>query len=475
MNFSYARTLFLFVFVFVFLAFVPFSAHSADEPTGSGCDSTSNGRYESPYEMCSSGSKAYNAARSLALSKNSPDYPGYVICQGPEDAHGYKRYSCRYRSGIDFWVLRYFPANCPSGTVWFESEKDCLQPCSDRNPATGSEGLYGRWTPYSENRQSCRSGCIWRPESDLERKTSQVCGSSGQCGDSLVLTRNVWMYSGAQCPTENPPPPPPEEPEKEPGCTPASSGQTFCMMPNGDSCHSVPGGRTVCWKSGEQGQKTDGPNTQEKKNGNQTPNPPEGSSTVSSTTVTTTTNNNSSNTTYNNYTTNNGGPAGSTNAGQSADSNGKPTGGTSSPGGNENGEDDGKENGSTGGGDCETPPVGSGDAALAQIATQTWQTRCVIESRNKELDSDAESLAGASDGLEGVSVSDIYDESSLDFSQISESLLGGSSGTCSFGVSLQLMGKPIELPPEFWELASFIRMLIIALAYIWVAQQLSSD
>lgn len=448
-------------------------AHSADDPTGSGCNSTSNGRYDLPNEMCSSGSSAYNAAHSLALAKNSPDYQGYVICNGPEDAHGYKRFLCRYRNGIDYWVVRYFPANCPEGTEWFDSEKDCLQPCNSRNPTTGSEGLYGRWTIYTPNRESCRSGCIWRPQQDLERKTSQVCGPNGQCSDAQVLTRNVWIYSGPQCPAENPPPPPPEEPEKEPGCTAASDGQTFCMMPNGDSCHSVPGGRTICWKPGEQGTKTDGPTTQSHFNGQEIPNPPPGSTHISTTKTETTKNNNTSNSTTNNYTTNNGSPAGSTNSGQPTDANGKPKSGNSTPGGTEGDKEDGKENGSTGGGDCATPPVGSGDAALAQIASQTWQTRCVMESRNKEQDDQANALAGEPDGLEGVQESDIYGDGPVfDPSGISETLLGGGVGTCSFNVPLQLMGKPIDLPPEFWTLAGWIGMLITAAAYLWVAHQL---
>jgi hypothetical protein len=41
-------------------------------------------------------------------------------------------------------------------------------------------------------------------------------------------------------------------------------------------------------------------------------------------------------------------------------------------------EGSGRGNTSTGGGDCNTPPRSSGDAILAQIAFQTWATRCAV-------------------------------------------------------------------------------------------------
>lgn len=47
--------------------------------------------------------------------------------------------------------------------------------------------------------------------------------------------------------------------------------------------------------------------------------------------------------------------------------------------GNGSGEGSGNGNTSGGGGDCSSPPSSSGDAILAQIAYQTWATRCAIE------------------------------------------------------------------------------------------------
>lgn len=47
--------------------------------------------------------------------------------------------------------------------------------------------------------------------------------------------------------------------------------------------------------------------------------------------------------------------------------------------GNGPGEGSGNGNTSGGGGNCASPPSSSGDAILAQIAYQTWSTRCAIE------------------------------------------------------------------------------------------------
>src|SRR5690606_28360031 len=51
-----------------------------------------------------------------------------------------------------------------------------------------------------------------------------------------------------------------------------------------------------------------------------------------------------------------------------------------SDGGNLPGEDDGTS--ATGGGDCSTPPIVSGDAALNMVANQAWATRCAVEAGN---------------------------------------------------------------------------------------------
>lgn len=62
-------------------------------------------------------------------------------------------------------------------------------------------------------------------------------------------------------------------------------------------------------------------------------------------------------------------------------------------------EGSGRGNTSGGGGDCNTPPRSSGDAILAQIAFQTWATRCAIEGT---ANSGAGTGSGSGDGGEGV-------------------------------------------------------------------------
>lgn len=71
------------------------------------------------------------------------------------------------------------------------------------------------------------------------------------------------------------------------------------------------------------------------------------------------------------------------NPGQSGDGTGEDgsstCGGANQPACNGNNEGSGRGNTSGGGGNCDTPPRSTGDAILAQIAFQTWATRCALE------------------------------------------------------------------------------------------------
>ena len=69
--------------------------------------------------------------------------------------------------------------------------------------------------------------------------------------------------------------------------------------------------------------------------------------------------------------------------------------------GNGSGEGSGNGNTSGGGGNCASPPSSSGDAILAQIAYQTWATRCSIEGAkdgNGNLKTTQGSGTGGGDG-----------------------------------------------------------------------------
>lgn len=264
---------------------------------------------------------------------------------------------------------------CPAGLEWFESEQKCLQPCLDRNPSTPPN--YGYWTLSSAGTSMCKSGCSFSRGDVLETRGFQVCGS-GQCTAAGSQVRAVWSYNGAKCDAQPNDPPPPNDDDVS--CTPATANQTYCIRPNGENCYTASSGRMICWKPAEQGTKTDGPTTQTNNADDEQPNPPPGSQHTSTVKTSTSTTTNTTITTTNTYTTTSGAPAGSTNQGTAVGADGKPVSGGGTGTGDGTGEDDGNTAG--GGGDCESPPITSGDAILGMVATQTWATRCAVEAGN---------------------------------------------------------------------------------------------
>lgn len=323
------------------------------------------------------------------VSSNKGQFP-YVAdnCTFNVNAARYTAQLCKAQglcTGVNelYGVFYYYSNTCPAGTEWFESEQNCLQPCLDRNPTTPPN--YGYWTLSSAATSMCRSGCSFSRGDVLETRAASVCGTgsaAGQCTAMSSQVRAVWSYNGAKCSSQPSDPPPPKD--DEPSCTPATANQTYCVMPNGNNCYTASSGRMICWAPSEQGSKTDGPVTQTSNNGNQSPNPPPGSEHTSTVTNTTSTSSNTSNTTINTYTTSSGASAGSTNQGTSVGSDGKPTsGGTGTGGTGTGGDGDGQDdNTASGGGNCDTPPITSGDAILGMVATQTWATRCAVEEGN---------------------------------------------------------------------------------------------
>ncbi len=144
----------------------------------------------------------------------------------------------------------------------------------------------------------------------------------------------------------------------------------------------------MCWAAGQTGTQTDGPIAQKRDAGTQpiAPNTqlPSGDTLVTTgnpQTTTSTVTNNTTNSTQNittvvqNYQTQNGTSAGGgapgTDTGQNADGSGSGS-----------GSGEGNGNGASGGTNCETPPIVTGDAALGMVATQTWATRCATEAGN---------------------------------------------------------------------------------------------
>jgi hypothetical protein len=123
------------------------------------------------------------------------------------------------------------------------------------------------------------------------------------------------------------------------------------------------------------------------------------------------------------------------------------------------------------GGCSAPPPACTGSKVLCSIAERERQRKCQEDQRLTEFNSSLESDAAADDGTEGISVDDIWGDGDLPTTaNLSTSLFGGSVSTCPFEYTYG--GRPVELPSQFWVLASFIRLLLLAAAYIWIAQML---
>lgn len=463
---------FAFTLVALFLSF-PASVNAQNHDTSLCLNSDIRGAGEDgPVVYCDTPEQAHTGILNLinAQDRNSPKAtPVYGDCGS------FKCYTASIFNGVSMRsAQRLIVGGCPAGTEWFESLGKCDKPCSARNADLGGVNQPIKWADSSADQ--CIAECKYSIVSDYQTK-NVVVSYGGQTSPAGTRYGGRWEYTGDRCPIPQSKPKEDEKPKQE--CTPATYGQTYCITPDNKECYSASTGRTICWGPSEQGTKTDGPTIQEHMPGQQTPSAPPNTTYNSTTTVTTNVNNNSSQTTTNNYTTNNNSPAGPSNNGEPANNNGEPTtpynpypGGNNGTGnGSGNGNSNGNDNASSGGGDCASPPVSSGDPLLAQIASQTWATRCAISDRNKQQDEQAESLKNADDGLGTVNESGIFGEGSDITGQLSESLIGGGGGQCATGWNL--MGKPIELPDGFWSLASWIGMLIVALAYLWAAVLLS--
>lgn len=204
-------------------------------------------------------------------------------------------------------------------------------------------------------------------------------------GQGGSLVSGMFEYTGESCgkSAENPEPAPdklkPDPPPQE--CVTYSSGQTFCQKRDGQQCYTTSNGRQNCWNPGETGEKTDGPVLQ-KRNAGPTEVPPQNLQLPSgdslqksgqSVTDTTTKGGTTITTTTTNYMTTNGTNASGGGTGKDSGEKGDGTGAS--------GEGDDKGSAS-GGGDCDTPPITTGDPVIGMVATQAWHTRCAVEAGN---------------------------------------------------------------------------------------------
>lgn len=229
---------------------------------------------------------------------------------------------------------------------------------------TGCEGLSNltgaqSWT--GGNGQACSGGCAYEPV--VQAGGTTIDGKSYWVTDSSGL-KPTGQACGADEISES----------KAPGDCEPVPGQTLCVKKDGSLCATASNGKKLCWQPRETGTKTTGDTVGIKQAGSAHSAPnlqlPSGdvlvkdqdtkgvSTTIQSggqsTTVT-------SNVTT--YKTQNGTDAGSGDQSDEAD-------------------EDKNGNSASGGGDCKTPPVVTGDQALGMVATQAWATRCAVEAGN---------------------------------------------------------------------------------------------
>lgn len=117
--------------------------------------------------------------------------------------------------------------------------------------------------PWYSEPSTCIGGCKVQGQS--------FTGTSGGVKTYGMRSRT---YTGETCapsrPSDGIAPPDPsqeKEDEKQPKpdeCTALGNGQTGCQKPDGDYCATASTGKTFCWKPGEQGDKSDGNDSQNK-------------------------------------------------------------------------------------------------------------------------------------------------------------------------------------------------------------------
>lgn len=222
-------------------------------------------------------------------------------------------------------------------------------------------------------RAPCAAGCEYKMESGFQVPNHPL---------GHVQT-GTFRYTGAACAAGDPEGQTPPEKVKE-RCGAGSNafaGRNSCIKDNGEECITASTGKAICWKPGETGEKSDGPEQHRRTAG-----PSEPPSNVQlpngdnlnrqGTPTTTTTNVTTGGTTINNITTTT--TIYTTEHGTNAPGPNNPP---SNPGG---GGDDGEEQqgSSTGGGNCESPPITTNDPVGGMIATQAWATRCAVEAGN---------------------------------------------------------------------------------------------
>lgn len=224
----------------------------------------------------------------------------------------------------------------------------------------------------------CDKGCKVNP--NLDRDSDFTLKEQGNA-NAISIRSGTWKPSGAVCsPLDGE-----QKPEKKDEfCHTTSSGHKVCKSKDKTCVTTQSGFRTCASDTGNtkghietnkgrtEATSISAPDTP--------PSPPinrpgeDWQQTGNSTNITNNTKN-TGNTTNNYY--NNGKPNGNDTV--PGDGSGPGAGGSNGGGNGEGEGGEGQGNSATGGGDCKTPPVVTGDAALGMVATQAWATRCAVE------------------------------------------------------------------------------------------------
>lgn len=170
--------------------------------------------------------------------------------------------------------------------------------------------------------------------------------------------------------------------EKPQECTALGNGQTACQKPNGDHCATSSTGKTFCWQPNETGDKKDGPDAQTKSEKGKSVDPPpsvdptkeyqrkEGHQQTACI--------NNTCTTYNvtNFTETGKGNAKNSSGDNSPDGSGN-TSGNGAPGkGSGGGQNEGEGDSATDSGNCQAPPMCTGDTLKCLHLRYTWKNQC---------------------------------------------------------------------------------------------------
>lgn len=357
-----------------------------------------------------------------------------------------------YNAGCGYF---YYTGGCPAPLEFNDFTNSCDVACSSKSPLGPTVGLL--------QSEVCVDGCKY---SGLP--SFQVSVESGPPGAIDFGGFEGFTPTGAYCAAGSP-----NTASPDPECAPIN-GQTVCVRADGQHCaKSSTRNKYFCWKPGETGEKTDGPEMS-KTNAGDTPIPPSLSLPSGDTLVpmgdsyTTTTIDNSvgstSTSTTHQYGTQHGTDAGPGNPQGEGGSDG-PGKGDGSGG---DGEGDGKGS-MTGGSSCADPPscIG-GDPVLCGLLKVQHMTGCLAEDGIREFMGES---YDETDGTEGVDPGDLIADEDYDATSVDDSGFG--------------FGRTCPSPPSFYDttldndamcnLLQWIGVMIAALGLLQAAYVLGGE